>query len=66
MINIGINIKNFRKAKGLTQEQLAELLCVSTAAVSKWELQKSYPDITLLPQLALIFGTSIDQLYGNN
>jgi len=63
-LNIGTNIKRLRLAKGMTQEQLAELLCVSTAAVSKWESQNSYPDITLLFPLASIFGISIDELLG--
>ena len=63
-LNIGTNIKKLRIAKGLTQEQLAGLLCVSSAAVSKWELKVTYPDITLLFSLAQIFGVSIDRLVG--
>ena len=63
-LNIGTNIKRLRLEKGLTQEQLAELLCVSTAAVSKWESKNTYPDITLLFPLASIFGVSIDELMG--
>lgn len=63
-LNIGTNIKRLRLEKGFTQEQLAELLCVSTAAVSKWESQNTYPDITLLFPLASIFGISIDELLG--
>lgn len=63
-LRIGTNIKRLRISKGLTQEQLAELLCISTAAVSKWEAKNSYPDITLLYPLAQIFGVSIDELLG--
>ena len=63
-LNIGTNIKRLRLEKGLTQEQLAELLCVSTAAVSKWESKNTYPDITLLFPLASIFGVTIDELMG--
>lgn len=63
-LNIGTNIKRLRLAKGLTQEQLAELLSVSTAAVSKWEARNTYPDITLLFPLAEIFGVSVDELLG--
>lgn len=63
-LNIGTNIKRLRISKGLTQEQLADLLCVSHAAVSKWELKITYPDITLLFPLAQIFGVSIDHLVG--
>lgn len=65
-LNIGKNIKRLRLVKGLTQEQLAELLCVSTAAVSKWEAKNSYPDITMLFPLASIFGVGIDELLGYN
>lgn len=63
-LNIGINIKRLRLAKGLTQEQLAELLTISTAAVSKWEAKNTYPDITMLFPLAEIFGVTVDELLG--
>lgn len=63
-MNIGANIKKLRTAKGLTQEQLAELLNVSSAAVSKWEVKNTYPDITMLFPLAHIFGVSLDELMG--
>ena len=63
-INIGTNIKRLRLAKGMTQEQLAGLLSVSTAAVSKWEAQNTYPDITLLFPLAQLFDVSVDELMG--
>lgn len=56
------NLKKFRKEKQLSQEQLAELLGITTQAVSKWECSLSYPDIDLLPQLADLFGVSIDSL----
>ena len=63
-LNIGMNIKRLRLAKGLTQEQLAELLTISTAAVSKWEARNTYPDITMLFPLAEIFGVTVDELLG--
>ena len=63
-LNIGINIRRLRLAKGMTQEQLAELLTVSPAAVSKWEAKNTYPDITMLFPLAQIFGISVDELLG--
>lgn len=63
-LNIGMNIKRLRLAKGLTQEQLAELLAISTAAVSKWEAKNTYPDITMLFPLAEIFGVTVDELLG--
>ncbi len=63
-LNIGLNIKRLRNEKGFTQEQLAERLNVSSAAVSKWEAKNTYPDITLLFPLAEIFGVSVDELLG--
>ena len=45
-------IREKRKELSLTQEQVAELLGVSTPAVNKWEKGSTYPDITLLPALA--------------
>lgn len=65
-LNIGHNIKQLRLQKGMTQEQVAALLCVSTAAVSKWESKNTYPDITLLLPLANIFGVSVDELLGHD
>ena len=59
---IGANIAAFRKARGLTQEQLAEKLGVSAPAVSKWETGNSCPDITLLCPLARALGTNVDTL----
>lgn len=62
--NLGTNIKTLRKQMNLTQEQLAEALNISSQAVSKWETQSSYPDITLLPSIADFFDVSIDFLLG--
>ena len=61
-INIAQTIIDKRKEKGITQEDLAEYIGVSKASVSKWETGQSYPDITLLPQLAAFFNISIDEL----
>ena len=59
---IGGNIAALRRAKGLTQEQLADMLGVSAPAVSKWETGSSYPDISLLCPLARALGTNVDSL----
>lgn len=59
-------IKKQRKALQLTQEQLAKKLNVSIAAVSKWETNLSYPDITLLPVLARTLKIDINTLLGFN
>ena len=63
--SIGNRISKYRKQKGLTQEQLAKALGVSAQAVSKWEQQTNCPDIMLLPELARIFGVTIDELFGD-
>ena len=59
---IGRQIAENRRAKGLTQEQLAEEFGVSPQAVSKWENGASCPDILILPQLADFFGITVDEL----
>lgn len=61
-LKIGAKIIELRKAKGMTQEQLASALGVSAPAVSKWETDSSYPDITLLCPLARVLGTDVDSL----
>ncbi len=63
-IRIGYNIKRLRKEKNMTQEQLAEVLGISVTAVSKWERNDTYPDITLLFPLAHYFGVTLDELMG--
>lgn len=55
-------IKELRLSRGLTQEQVASYLGVSTPAVNKWEKAISYPDITLLPALARLLGTDLNTL----
>lgn len=61
---LGKEITKCRKKLGMTQETLAQTLGVTNQAVSKWELDQSCPDIQLLPQLADIFGITVDELFG--
>ena len=61
-MSIGKTIKKLRRDRNITQEQLAELLGVSTNAVSQWECDKTAPDISHLPVLANIFEVSADVL----
>ena len=61
---IGGRIKYHRKRLGMTQEQLAARMGVSAQAVSKWENDLSCPDISILPELAALFGISVDALLG--
>ncbi len=59
---IGERIAACRRAKEMTQDQLAEKLNVSPQAVSKWENNISCPDISLLPELSNVLGVTTDQL----
>lgn len=61
-ISLGAVITEKRKEKKVTQQELADFVGVSKAAVSKWETGQTYPDITLLPLLAAYFDVSIDSL----
>ena len=63
---IGQNLKNFRKARNLTQEEVAKHLGISFQSISKWERTDGYPDITMLPVLAHYYGVTIDELIGMN
>ena len=63
---IGNRIAKYRKGKGLTQEGLANLMGVSSQAVSKWETDASCPDISALPQLCKLLGITTDELLTGN
>ena len=62
-MSMGKNIARLRRARGWTQTKLGELLGVSHQAVSKWESEVTMPDVMLLPEIARVFGVSIDTLY---
>lgn len=63
-ITVGKRICSLREAKDMTQEQLASVLCVSPAAVSKWERNQAVPSVEMLWMLADYFGCTIDELVG--
>ena len=65
-IAMGGKIYSLRVARRMTQEQLAQELCVSPAAVSKWERDQAIPDIDMLWTLADFFDCTIDELVGRN
>lgn len=58
----GGRIAALRKARGMTQQQLANRLCLTNKAVSKWETGEGLPDVASLPPLAAALGVSIDEL----
>ena len=62
--NIADNIRTFRKQRGLTQEQLAEILGVSIGAVYKWESKSCLPELRLIMEMADFFDVSVDTLLG--
>ncbi len=61
-MQIGTVIRTFRKKKGITQEEMANRLGVTTPAVNKWENGVSQPDIQLLAPIARLLGISLDEL----
>jgi transcriptional regulator with XRE-family HTH domain len=63
MKTVGNKIKELRRAKGLSQQKLAESLGVTSQAVSKWETDSSLPEMTMLPDIATFFGVQIDDLF---
>ena len=60
--NIGEFIKKKRKEKGLTQSELGRLLYVTDKAVSKWERNVGFPDITILNELAKVLDTNVNNI----
>ena len=63
-MNLGKNIYELRKAKGVTQEELAAELGVTAAAVSKWEKGSTLPDVLMVCALADYFSVTTDALLG--
>ena len=58
-----VKIKEYRKAKGMTQAELAEQMGVARTTVTMWETAGHIPYVTQLFQLARIFGCTIDELF---
>ncbi len=63
-MEIGTIIRTCRRAKDMTQEELAEILNLSVSAVSSWECGKNMPDITVIPALCSVLGVTADTLLG--
>ena len=62
-MDLGMKIRQMRFAASMTQEQLANRLGLSAQAISKWENNVSMPDISLLPEIAEVFGITLDELF---
>jgi len=60
------NLKRFRVAKNMTQEQAGNILGVSAQTISRWECSITLPDVGTLPQIARLYGVTIDDLYKEN
>lgn len=63
-MEIGKIIKKYRRERDMTQEQLAEFLCVSVSAVSQWESGKTTPDLSAIPVICNLFDITSDELLG--
>lgn len=61
-INLKVKLRELRQKKGVTQEAIADHLGITQQSVGKWERGEGYPDITLLPKLALYFNVTVDEL----
>ena len=61
-IDLKNKLRAIRKEKNITQEDLANHLSITPQSVGKWERGEGYPDITLLPKIALYFGITVDEL----
>jgi len=62
-MEMGKEIRRLRMARGITQEALAAAFNVTAQTVSKWECGNTMPDVQLLPEIAVYFGVTIDQLF---
>ena len=62
-LDLGSKIKQLRLSRSMTQEQLAQRLGLTAQAISKWESGTNMPDIQILPDISIIFGVSIDELF---
>ena len=63
-LKLGEKIRELRRRDGVTQEVLADKLGVTPQAVSRWEMNSSYPDTEIIPPIANFFGITIDELFG--
>lgn len=62
-MSIGENIKNFREKKGMTQQQLADAICVTRPWITQIERGTKIPSALLIAELARVFGCDINDFY---
>ncbi|MBO7273439.1 MAG: helix-turn-helix transcriptional regulator [Clostridia bacterium] len=62
-ITVAEKITEFRQRNNLTQGEFGKLLGISAQAISKWEREICYPDITILPDLARVLGCSVNDFF---
>lgn len=62
---MGARLSELRRESKMTQEEFANKLGITPQAVSKWENGMAFPDITMLPKVAEVYGVSLDELFGN-
>lgn len=60
------NLKMLRKQKGVTQQRLADILCVDKTSISKWENGFNYPNQNIQMMIADYFGVTVDYLLGRD
>lgn len=61
-MKIGHKLKELRTAHGYTQEELAAILNVSRSTISSWEINRTYPDLSILVSLSELYEITVDQL----
>lgn len=62
-IIISEKLKAYRNENKVTQQQIADLIGVTSQSISKWEREESYPDIAVLPLLAQTIGCKVDDFF---
>ncbi len=62
-IIVSEKIKEYRRENRLTQEEFGKLLGVSAQAISKWEREECYPDITFLPEIATLLSCNVNDFF---
>jgi transcriptional regulator with XRE-family HTH domain len=65
-MDFGANLKKLRKEKNVTQQQLADVLCVDKTSISKWENGFNYPNQNIQLMIADYFGVTVDYLLGRD